>query len=338
MTHVDLKKIDELVQNHYLTKRKHPDVDLWILNYTPKCQYEPCWTEETLMCRGLIIDSAGEIIARPFKKFFNLQEHEGDLPNGEYQIHEKMDGSLGILYWIGDQPFLATRGSFESDQAKEGSKILQQYDCSSLDRSKTYLFEIIYPENRIVVDYGGRRQLVLLAIIDTKTGQEEKPFSDVFPVAFQHSGALSDLKQEENAEGFVLRWANGFRLKFKFDEYVRLHRLLTGCTVRSIWDLLRNKQPIDELLDRVPDEFYQWVKTKKEELEQKFLTIKNEAAMFVQIHDLKNLPRRDAAFIILERRPDISAIIFKVLDDREPDDVIWKMLRPAHEIPFKTEI
>jgi RNA ligase len=46
-----------------------------------------------------------------------------------------MDGSLGILYWIKDKPFVATRGSFESDQAVKATKILhERYQDAALDR------------------------------------------------------------------------------------------------------------------------------------------------------------------------------------------------------------
>ena len=45
-------------------------------------------------------------------------------------------------------------------------------DLGTLDREYTYLFEIIYPSNRIVVDYGSSRRLVLLAAVHTQTGIE----------------------------------------------------------------------------------------------------------------------------------------------------------------------
>ena len=38
---------------------------------------------------------------------------------------------------------------------------------------KTYLFEIIYPENRIVVDYGDYKGLVLIDVIDNETGKSD---------------------------------------------------------------------------------------------------------------------------------------------------------------------
>lgn len=65
-----LDRIRKLVAGRYISVAKHPQLDLFIYNYTAKSQYERYWTEETMMCRGLILDSQGQIIARPFPKFF----------------------------------------------------------------------------------------------------------------------------------------------------------------------------------------------------------------------------------------------------------------------------
>ncbi|HRF99146.1 MAG TPA: hypothetical protein PLZ51_28235, partial [Aggregatilineales bacterium] len=74
----------------------------------------------------------------------------------------KMDGSLGILYrWQGAY-YIATRGNFDSDQAIWATIFLRtHYDLHNLADEYTLLFEIIYPDNRIVVNYGQRQDLVL---------------------------------------------------------------------------------------------------------------------------------------------------------------------------------
>src|SRR5579885_481968 len=170
---VDVGSLWELVENGYLTGRSHPSADLIIWNYTAKAQYEKHWTEETMMCRGLITTSAGEIVARPFPKFFNYEEYEGQIPKEPFTVTEKMDGSLGILYFVDGKPAIATRGSFTSEQAIRATAILRErYEHFPFSPHYTYLFEIIYPGNRIVVDYGKMDDLVLLATIYTKTGAE----------------------------------------------------------------------------------------------------------------------------------------------------------------------
>ena len=100
-------KIDKkLIDDGYITCRKHPEVDYYVYNYTPKTQFNSFWNEQTRICRGLILDGEGNIIAKPFSKFFNIGEYNqhsflGKIPNYSYfDIFDKLDGSLGILYQL----------------------------------------------------------------------------------------------------------------------------------------------------------------------------------------------------------------------------------------------
>lgn len=343
---INLTTFNELVDQKYLSVQKHEQADLLIWNYTQFCQFDRKWTEETMMARGLITDLEGNIVARPFKKFFNYEEYGTSIPESlpveQFYIQEKYDGSLGILYWIGDKPYLATRGSFVSDQAIKGTEMLQGFSqyFDELNRNYTYLFEIIYPENRIVVDYGGKELLPLLAVIDTETGKDLDIYAECsgFPFAGYIDG-ITDLKtikaqQKDNKEGFVIRFVSGLRVKLKFEEYVRLHRLVTGVNARSIWDLLRNNQPFDELLDRVPDEFYSWVKKTKEQLKSDFMKwelLAREAHSKAIL-----LPTRKEQAIYLQPL-DCRSIVFRMLDEKPHAELIWKMLRPSAVKPFKED-
>lgn len=147
------------------------------------------WNPATLLCRGLIVDAHDRIVARPFPKFFNWEEKQtadrlraaagragggGDEAKHRLEVYEKLDGSLGILYFYGGRPAIATRGSFDSPQARHATGLLHgapyRAALAALNPAYTYLFEIIYPENRVVVDYGTRNELVLLAVCNTATG------------------------------------------------------------------------------------------------------------------------------------------------------------------------
>ncbi len=348
MESINLVHLHKMIEEKYISVQKHPTEELYIYNYTQNAQFDRMWNNETLQCRGLIMDENATIVARPFPKFFNLDEaiNQGEqLPVEDFEVTEKMDGSLGILYWIGDTPFLATRGSFTSDQAVKGTLILQKYGSyfAELNREYTYLFEILYPENRIVVDYGGREDIVLLAVIDTQTGEDISLYEACsgFPFNAPLKGITdySTLKerQEDNKEGFVIRFAGGKRYKVKFDEYVRLHRLVTGVNARSIWDLLRNKQPFEELLERVPDEFYQWVKNTKEELELAYTAEEQDALRVLDM--VKELPtRKEQALAILKNDKEISGVVFAMLNGKPYEEVIWKRLRPSAQKPWKEDV
>lgn len=340
-------RLKQLIDTGYISVQKHPVADLYIYNYTHKCQFDKVWNELTMMCRGLIVDGSGKIVARPFKKFFNLEELE-QIPDIEFQVHEKHDGSLGILYWRGDTACIATRGSFTSDQAVMATGMLNttyKDMISSFDKSKTYLFEIIYPANRIVVDYGKDEKLILIAVIDTETGLDDNeayhasPFERAKSYKFGLS-AFDELKQDrENAEGFVIQFKDGMRCKLKHTEYVRLHRLLTGVNERRIWDILRTDGPdgVKVFLDRVPDEFYEWVRSVMSKLLGEYVDIERVADQ--KLWYCQKLPtRKEQALWLSGEDPNISSVVFAILDEKPYKHIIWKHLRPAAERPFKVEV
>lgn len=338
----DKTELYKMIDEKLVTVQKHPEADYFIYNYGPKAQYERIWNKITLQCRGLILDQNHNIIARPFKKFFNLEEHSyDDIPKTPFEVYEKMDGSLGILYWLQDKPYIATRGSFESDQAKKANQILNEkysHTFSKLDKSKTYLFEILFPENRIVCNYGDLEDLVLLAIIDNQTGLDCELESIGFPVVKRYDGIndINSLKEleEDNREGFVVKFQNGFRLKVKFQEYVRLHRILTQVSTKTIWQNLSEGNDFDEILNRVPDEFYNWVKETKSNLEDKFKSIENESNILFHRFYSWGVGETRAEFAEYAKKQKYPAILFKMLDGKKYDDVIWRIIKPDYEKPF----
>jgi hypothetical protein len=329
----------ELISQKYISVQKHPTEELYIYNYTQKAQFENFWSEEVQICRGLILDNNDYVVARPFRKFFNFDQHEGELPTGNFKVYDKLDGSLGILYFIGDKPFIATRGSFTSDQAIKANEILNsKYKDYKFDKNFTYLFEIIYPQNRIVVDYGSQEKLVLLAIIETKTGIEKdiSDFEWVDKATLFDGLDIDKIKQIQDTknEGFILKWENGFRLKFKFDEYKRLHRILTSVSAKTIWEFMKDSKDLDEIIDKVPDEFFGWVKDTKLKLHTEFSQIFVEASNL--FYKSKNLSDRKSQAEFL-RDKKYNSLVFGLLDGKDICPAIWKLIKPKFEKPFKND-
>ena len=339
-------KLDKLVGEGWLISQVHPTLDLTIYNYSQKTQYERMWNEETLSCRGLVLDSLGNVVARPFKKFFNLSEVEGEIPDLPFEVFEKMDGSLGIFFWYNGNPIFASRGSFTSDQSKVGWEILKGMDYKNLKRGVTYLFEIIYPENRIVVDYGDTEKLVLLGAVETSTG-EEIPYSGIgenlerFELVRKWSNkkSISELAKENDLirEGYVLRFSNGYRIKVKFEEYCRLHKIITNVSNIDIWEKLKDGLPLNEILDKVPDEFYGWVKNTENRLREEFQdTLGDSEKILYSIR--KKLGDSERKVYAEEIKKNINpGILFNLLDGRNPDQVIWKLVRPKWAKPFRED-
>lgn len=241
---------------------------LRILNYTPRAIYERVWNQATLTCRGLIVDDTDRVVARPFPKFFGPTEPDAPpVPEGRpMAITEKLDGSLGIAYHHPDGGIrVATRGSLSSDQAVEATGIWhEKYADVQFGHGSTPLFEIIYPGNRIVTDYGDMRDLVLLAVIDLRTGADlpTETIDWPGPHAQRHEFAsLAELvdhvstTQESAREGYVVHFDTGpdrphVRLKLKFPGYVATHRMLTGLTALRVWEIAAVADAIRRGLDR----------------------------------------------------------------------------------------
>ena len=351
-----LEKVDWNVLNNYIEENliianKHPEFDIWILNYSPKAQSKRFWDIYTLSCRGMVIDSEGNILARPFQKFKNYEEHdpsEIDLTQ-DFDIFEKMDGSLIIIFYYEPRMtwIVATRGSFISEQSIEARKMLDISIFDKLSKIDTYLFEILYPENRIVVDYGKRRELVLLGRIQTETGFElyhkdlvtwySKWFTVVKRYNIKNIQNLNELKaiEEDNKEGFVIRFFNGFRVKVKFTEYIRLHGILTNVSNLTVWEHLRDNYEFDELLDRVPDEFYDWLKKTANKLQLEFNEIERQSLLeFMNIYHINKITER-SVFADIAKKSNYRSILFKLYDRRPYAQIIWKMIRPTYSKPFK---
>ena len=284
---LDPEELDRLVAETYITARDHPALPYKILNYTPKAQYERNWTRETERSRGLMYDTRdGTIVGKAFDKFFNWGEREVAIPDELFVAYEKYDGSLGISYVDADGlPSVATRGSFSSYQAKRGTQILRSKYAHTLDKilalgKVTLCFEIILPEYRIVVDYQGREDLVLLAAFDLETGQEidldDPRLAGLgFPLARRYAATTLDEAREliegplfDNAEGVVVRFAGGLRLKLKREEYMRLHRIVTGVTPRRVWEMLKDgSPPVERLFAGTPAPFQTWARTEVDKIE-----------------------------------------------------------------------
>lgn len=331
-------KILQLVNNGYVSCRKHNDVDYYIYNYTVKTQFEWLWTKETMMCRGLILDGEQNIIARPFGKFFTL-EQLGDqkIPEERFELTDKLDGSEGILYHIKEQPFIATRGSFDSDQAKRANEILYskyQHIFPLIFKSNvTYIFEIIYPENRIVVDYGDMEDLILLAMIDNYTGLDLSISNIGFSTAQTYNGFndIDKLKklEEKNREGFVAKFPNSFRIKIKFNEYLQLHRLFTNTSMKDIHGLMAQGKDVLEILGNIPDEFHQWVIKQMDYFKSEYKRIEKVCKKnFVDLGDRKKNALHYRQF-------NYSGILFMMLDGKDYSKNIWKIIKPKKSIVYR---
>ena len=343
---IDLNILEQYVNEGWLEVNNHPSLPLSIYNYSRETQFNEKWDDITLMCRGLILDKEGNVIARGFNKFFNLEEHTSEeIPNESFEVFEKMDGSLIIGFVYNGEFHTATRGSFTSEQSIDARKIVDEMKVSDIFKEGySYLFEYIAPNNRIVVDYGDWRELVVLTIIDNKTNEEAKypelisMACEGFRVVNRYLGVedYTQLKSkiEGNKEGYVIRFKSGFRVKIKGEEYVRLHRLITNFSNVDIWELLKDEKPLNEFLDNVPDEFDVWVKGWINKLNQEYEDIEAEADFMYNRYIDRFMTRKEIAEIVLKKPSYLHAILFKMVDEKDYSHLIWRLIKPEYSKPF----
>lgn len=377
---LDTSMLDSHVKNKYVRSQVHPDFpELMILNYTEACTWDSAWDPVTLACRGLIVNTETmEVLARPFTKFFNYgQAGAAEIADDVVvRVTEKMDGSMGILYKTPDDKWaIATRGSFASDQAlwatewfnseygawwwKDGED--DRHDDGNGTREKergymwepspnlTYIFEIIAPWNRIVVDYGDKEALVLLGVVNKLTGKSYMPHSrGAFGWPGEYVDTLAELPfgevvanvtERKNKEGFVL-WHEDTdaRVKVKHEEYIFLHRLLTNTNKKDVWEVLSTYKNPNDIFALAPDEFHEWLRQVSSELKDEFFEITRQAHWDLNVvKDLLAPADEETGKRPEFTRKDFAAavesyqnrgLIFKLLEGRNIDDAVWKLIKP----------
>lgn len=273
---------------------RHDFNNLVGFKYTTNTVYSGDWDPVTLYARGIVFDKdTGKVLAYPFEKFFNFGElvddqgylttiahdviaHQGydnllrDVNTQRFRVMDKLDGSLGIMFWTGKKWLIKTAGSFESEQALWANNwAVDNIDVTKLDKNCTYMFEIIYDEDAhpIKYDFEG---LVLLGINDNTT-LKEKPLTDIVHTAFElkinHAEILEFSKFLEvvtyakklpnTKEGVVVTFDNGFKVKIKGDEFLALQRIFHYLSPTVIWENFdwENAESSYDIADQYTEDF-----------------------------------------------------------------------------------
>jgi len=346
---IDLNELRK--RSEYIACREHPTLDLLIWNYTTSCQWDKAWDEYTRMTRGLITDLAGNVMAMPFPKFFNVGEELrlDELPVEIPEIRTKYDGWFGCLYIVGDYIGVSSRGSFDSVGANWATKWIQRYVPSDFKAKYTYVFEIVCPLTRIILDYGDRAELVLLAVIHTEDRTEldidaegarlgltvpEKIEQDIWSLWKD----MEDLPAAQ--EGYVLRYPDGFRIKMKGHEYSKIARALQHCSTTAIWEWVVAGGTADGLNEYLPAELWEWVETKAKEILVAYAKLL--LRIDIAYNAVRNIqPRCEQVETIKAEYKDIAGFVMLKVDGKALTDYsllkLRKMVKPEFEKPILGE-
>lgn len=245
---------------------KKDDLELFI--YTEKCVYDNAWDLYSCISRGLILCPEKElVVATPFPKFFNIGEGGVSyIPNEPFETFEKMDGSLGIIFYHDNEWRIATKGSLSGDVQQIGARLLKNIDTDYLCPGETYICEIISQQNKIVVpyDYEG-----LVLIGGYNVHGEEMSYKELIDIS-ENGFRLPQRKQfatlqdvidytkplDYHQEGFVIRWKNGHRYKVKSSGYLEKHKITFSFSPLSVWEAMMNMGDLDEYRKGLPEELW----------------------------------------------------------------------------------
>lgn len=333
--------LDGLVAEGWINATKSGPLTLY--NYSNKTVFAGEWNQYTLAARGLVMDEVGRVLARPWPKFFNLGERPGvALPAETPELARKYDGSLVIVFHDGERWRCCTRGCWENVQTDYGMRWLERHS-GKLHKDLTYLFELIAPWNRIVVHYP-KDDMVLLGIVDTEGGSDWSYAAtrdaalthDLTPLEFE-TRPLESVNLEDpsikNEEGFVARFSNGFRVKLKYKQYLYLHKIITGLSVKGIWEILSSGNAPD--FSNVPDEFHGWYRKQEAKIREDYARL--ECGAKAVFHGTPKLDSRKDYAAVFTQHKELSGVLFRMLDGRPYSDLLWKQVKPSvHEV-FKND-
>jgi RNA ligase len=224
------------------------------INYTTITDSKLFNCHYTRECRGITFDNkTGNIVIRPFQKFFNIGEKPETMPdkldwNDVKSITEKIDGSICTTMVIDGAVVAKSMSSFDSIHAKRMTEYINKnwnlvYFCkTSFESGLTPIFEYVAPKFQIVIPYE-KEEITLLAIRNMVNG-EYINLDLTLPLRSLALDSLNinllnnynrllngdysllqeTLQKAKDTEGYVITFNNGQMVKAKTLWYTQLHR------------------------------------------------------------------------------------------------------------------
>jgi len=228
-------------------------------------------------CRGLLFYPDGRIMSRRLHKFFSVNErdetaaHQIDLSQ-PHVILEKLDGSMITPVYTSAGIRWGTKMGITDVSAQAemfAAKNSAYHDFAEQCRKEgvTPIFEWCSRKQRIVVDYP-EDQLILIALRENATGAYVAYKSMVgvaeywrLPVVKAYAGTaanmehlITETRDTEGIEGWIIRFDSGQMLKVKGEWYLRIHKTKDNLTLeKNVIDLVVNEK-IDDVKPFMLDE------------------------------------------------------------------------------------
>lgn len=351
-----------LWEDYGIKTRREGPYAIFNYGYTPR--FELPLVQEA---RGIILDVERlEVVCWPFRKFGNYVESYADAIDwATARVQEKVDGSI-VKLWHSEREgrwVFSTNATIYAESAPiEGTgrtymnaiRSAENYPdirTEALDRHKTYVFELVSPETRVVVPYD-RAMLYHIGTRDNRTGAESDEDIGVLRPASYPLRSLEDCVEAARrlnadgdgvtGEGFVVVDGQWRRVKVKSPDYLVRHRItaipLTMDNCLSL--LLDGGQTLQTLCELRPRDaavlkYYDW------QLEEAFSMADRVAELARAMYEEYSHERRAVAGM-LRGRP-LARVGFEALDSpgpgralllRQPRALLRRMIKPY---PSKAE-
>lgn len=271
-------------------------------------------------CRGIKFDADGNILARPFHKFFNVNERPETQAGlidfaAPHVVMDKLDGSMIHPAIVNGEVVFMTRMG-RTDHAIKAERHLTpalRDMCEALLRGgATPIFEWTAPDNRIVLRYDESR-LTLLAVRNT-VGGDYWHYSVIrgmgFDTVTHHNnmhdtaaGFLAYARSLLGAEGFVIRFESGLWVKVKADDYVLKHKAKDSILQEKNILMLVLTGGLDDVLPLLDEPDADAARAYRDAVEEGVARTADELSRFVIAND--NLSQKDFATGPVKALPSI---------------------------------
>lgn len=306
-------------------------------------------------CRGIMFDAkTGDIIRRPFHKFFNLnQRPETQIGVVDFSrphtVVDKLDGSMiapffldnGMMYF-GTK--LGVTEAAEKANAWAHFQVLKNYMEFSrvlIRRNYTPIFEWTSPNQRIVLRYP-EDMLTLTAIRHMHTGEYVSFTTMRFLATGYNVPFLEPLMTVENIdefvsmtaalkdkEGFVVCFNDGHKLKVKAEEYCSIHSAKDHIVREKNVLRLIFEEKLDDVLPLLTPEDRAHCEKFQDEVLKNVMGFVAHLKGAVQLMKQTCPTKKDFALVILDAKCTLrkaSGLLFKIWDGHDPFTVVRNYL------------
>lgn len=341
----DLNELFRLHEEGWLKMSRYKD-QLYIFCYSPACQYEKHWTPITLAMRGMVLGRQGQVIGQCLPKFFNLCEVEEtrpeNLPALPYEIFQKIDGSYTQSFY---NPYEkrwqhSSKCSFDNEYIDAAYRFLPASVMEAkMDKFESLISEVRFDEDpmRRVTDAPSG----LYAITSWRkfsTQIEENPF--IHTQVLAHNLGINQVEEfddslqeklesfngEEDTEGYVVRFRNGFRTKLKTAWYLRLNRAIDDFDKSRARDTVKtyltNYNHSLEWIKYLPDELWEEAKEMATRLLEEF---ESKVGVVDKLFETHYSEDRKTFALAVKDLPE-SPYLFSKFNGKDYKSMIWEKL------------